>query len=346
MIRKNLLFLCLSLLLIGAQAQKTKAPIGKTNGLTIMFYNCENFFDTIDDPTINDNEYLPSSENKWDSRKYKTKLDHISRVIAAVDTVFLPILVGLTEIENDAVLKDLVGMPDLAKANYRIIHEESNDPRGIDVALLYRPDVFREVGHSEIPVYYGDTATETARECLYVCGVLGKKDTIHLIVNHWKSRTGGTEKTEPKRIAYARTIRAWVDSIMVARPNARILLMGDFNDTPKDSSIKEYLFTEQPGTVVSNRVLYNLTAALADSGVGSHYYKSWEMFDQIIVSQPLIKNRKGIVVSNQAHIFSKDWMLYKNNKGEMLPSRTYSAGKYYGGYSDHLPVTVRLYLLK
>jgi hypothetical protein len=345
--RKIIICTLLAVAVFSATAQKKKAIISKASGYTVMFYNVENLFDTIDDPGCTDNEYLPGADNKWDSKKYRTKLEHISKVIAAVDSVSLPIFVGLTEIENRSVLEDLIQMPDLIKGKYKIIQEESNDPRCIDVALLYRPDVFTEISHTEIPVFYGDSARETARECLYVCGIVGKKDTLHLIVNHWKSRVGGTEKTEPKRIAYAQTIRKKVDSIMYIQPKARILLMGDFNDTPKDISIKEHLFSDQPGTVVSDRVLYNLTAALADSGIGSHYYKSWEMFDQILVSPCMIKEtKKGPVVSDQASVFSKEWMLYKNSKGEMVPSRTYASGKYYGGYSDHLPVVVRFYILK
>jgi endonuclease/exonuclease/phosphatase family metal-dependent hydrolase len=340
---KRLSILCIVVMLASmmAAAQRT------SDGYTIMFYNMENLFDTIDDPHCNDNEYLPDAKNAWNSNKYWTKLSNLSKVIASVDTIGLPILVGVSEIENRTVLEDLCKMPDLVAGQYKVIHEESNDPRCIDVGLLYRPDVFKELSHAKIPIIYSDTSTESARECLYVCGIIGKKDTLHVIVNHWKSRTGGTEQTEPKRIAYAIAIRKWVDSLFVIQPNAKILLMGDFNDTPKDRSIKEYLVTDYPGTVVNNRVLLNLTAALADSGIGSHYFKSWELFDQIMVSPSLVKERKkGITVSSQAYVFSKEWMLYKNNKGEMVPSRTYSSGKYYAGYSDHLPVTLRLYLLK
>jgi predicted extracellular nuclease len=333
--------------IIGFWSVQALAQKGDPKSYTLVFYNVENLFDTIDNPHCSDNEFLPGSKNPWTAERYQRKLENIARVLEATDSMFLPVLIGFSEIENRSVLEDLLAVPVLSRGQYKIIHEESSDPRCIDVALAYRPDVFTEISHTLIPVYYHDSARESARECLYVCGKIGKRDSVHIIVNHWKSRSGGAEQTEAKRITYAKTIRHWVDSIFRKSPNAYILLMGDFNDGPNDASVREFLITDQTGSVVNSRILLNLTAALADSGRGTHYYKSWELFDQMIASPSLVKNKKkGLKISGQAVIFSREWMLYKNNKGLMVPNRTFASGQYFGGYSDHLPVTARLWILR
>lgn len=328
-------------------AQKPYTTKFVSPGYSIIFYNTENLYDTIDDPHCDDSEYLPGAKNKWNAKKYQTKINNISRVLAAVDSVNLPAIIGLAEIENLNVLKDLVSSDALKAGGYKIIHEESSDPRGIDVALLYKPAVFKEISHSKIPVFYKDTLIKSTRECLYICGVIGKKDTIHLIVNHWKSRSGGTAETEPRRIAYAKTIRKLIDSVFAVCPKANILLMGDFNDNPNDSSISKYLNANKLKDKLFPENIYNIAASIADSGLGSLYYKSWDLFDQIMVSTSLLSNKKrGIFTDLNATVFKPDWILYRNSKGVMVPNRTFTSGNYYGGFSDHLPVTVKLYILK
>jgi predicted extracellular nuclease len=330
---------------VKAQTPYTKVPAGKS--AVIVFYNTENLYDTIDDPGVSDEEFLPSSKNVWSTEKYNTKIKHISSVLAAVDSVNLPAIIGLAEIENQSVLNDLVSSDALKKGKYKIIHEESCDPRGIDVALLYKPSIFKEISHSEIPVYYNNADEKATRECLYVCGIVNKKDTIHIIVNHWKSRSGGTEKTQPKRIVYAQTIRRVVDSVFAVRPNANILLMGDFNDNPIDTSLSMYLNAQKFQDALFPKNLYNLTYNIWDSGKGSHYYKSWELFDQIIVSSNLLAQKStGLITDKEARIFRPNWILYTNSKGEMVPNRTYGQDKYFGGYSDHLPVCISLWFVK
>jgi len=329
------------------QAQKPYTTKSKAAGYTVVFYNVENLFDTIDDPQRNDADFLPGSENKWNTEKYNHKLSQISRVLAATDSLSLPAIIGLTEIENRGVLNDLVRTTALKKGKYKIIHEESKDPRGIDVALLYNPSKFTAVSHHEIPVKYDTSDERSVRECLYVCGILGKKDTLHLIVNHWKSRTGGEEKTEAKRIIYAQTVRKTVDSLFQINRNAQILLMGDFNDTPENTSIREALGALPFKETLSYNHLYNIAAGIAEKGEGSHYYKSWELFDQIMVSTSLLMQKNtGILSGFEATAFKRDWMLYRNSKGLMVPDRTYAGGKYHGGFSDHLPVMVRLWIVK
>lgn len=328
-------------------AQTLFKAMPKATGYTVVFYNVENLYDTIDDPNINDAEFQPGAENKWDTEKYTHKLSQLSKVLSTTDSIELPALIGLTEVENKTVLKDLVNTASLKKGKYKIIHEDSKDPRGIDVALLYKPSVFKEITHYKIPVRYDTSADRSTRECLYVCGILGKKDTLHLIINHWKSRSGGTDKTEGKRIIYAQTTRNTVDSIFKSSANAQILLMGDFNDTPKDSSTLQTLRALPFDNQLAHRQLYNLSYAAADAGTGSHYYKSWEMFDQIMVSTSLLMQKaSGITSDTDARVFKRDWMCYKNSRGMMVPDRSYSSGKYHGGFSDHLPVMVRLWIIK
>lgn len=316
-------------------------------GYTLVFYNVENLYDTIDDPHSNDAEFLPGAATNWNRDKYQRKLSNISRVLAGTDTVALPAIIGLTEVENRTVLNDLIATPALKKGKYSIIHENSHDPRGIDVALIYKPTAFREISHHLIPVKYDSSAERSTRECLYVCGILGKKDTLHLIVNHWKSRTGGTENTEAKRIAYARAVRNTVDSLFGVNVKAQIVLMGDFNDTPENTSIRETLKALPYDGKLQHRQLYNITAPVEEKGEGSHYFKSWELFDQIMVSTSLLMQKNtGIHSNEEAAIFKRNWMLYQNSRGLMVPDRTYGSGKYYGGCSDHLPVIVTLWILR
>jgi endonuclease/exonuclease/phosphatase family metal-dependent hydrolase len=329
------------------RAQTPFIAPAKATGYTVVFYNVENLYDTIDDPRCDDAEYLPAAADQWNTEKYNTKLAQISKVLALTDSLALPTLIGLAEIENRGVLNDLVKTKALKKGKYKIIHEDSRDPRGIDVALLYKSSQFKEITHYKIPVKYDTSEARSARECLYVCGLLGKKDTVHLIVNHWKSRSGGTEQTEAKRIFYAQTIRHMVDSLFATNSKAQIILMGDFNDNPTDSSVADVLNARPYESKLEHKQLYNLTYGIAARGEGSLYYKGWDLFDQIMVSTSLLMQKKsGIISDTEAAIFKRDWMCYTNSKGLLVPNRTYAGGKYFGGFSDHFPVTTRIYILK
>ncbi len=342
-----MLFCGLSLLATQIFAQSPFTAIPKTTGYTVVFYNVENLYDTVDDPRCNDSEYLAAAANQWNSEKYLHKLEQISLVLSSVDSLSLPSIIGLAEIENKSVLRDLSLTNALKKGKYKIIHEDSRDPRGIDVALLYKPSAFRELWHQKIPIKYDTSSERSARECLYVCGILGKKDTLHLIVNHWKSRSGGTEETEEKRIMYALAIRHIVDSLFNCNNNAQIVLMGDFNDNPSDVSMTKNLQALPYTGKLEYHKLYNLCYDLPSKGIGSLYFKGWDLFDQIIVSTSLLMQKNtGILSDTEATIYKRDWMCYRNSRDLMVPNRTYAAGKYFGGFSDHLPVTIKLWLLR
>lgn len=307
------------------------------NNFKIVFYNVENLFDTIDDPRKEDNDFLPTSKVSWNSVRYHQKLLHTASVIKAIDSVTLPAVVGLAEIENATALQDLIMSAPLRSAEYQVVLEEGLDPRGIDVALVYRPGIMKYAGHRSFP---SATSFKT-RSVLYVKLANVRKDTFHIIVNHWKSRSGGATQTEPKRIENAKIIRHLTDSLFAMNPQTHLVVMGDFNDEPTDTSVADVLGAKAPEGKLSAKSLYNLMSPLHKNGEGTLYYKDWDLFDQIIVSGNLLlrKVNKGpVILRPYAYIFKPDWILYKNKNGVMAPNRTASRNAYFGGYSDHLPV--------
>jgi endonuclease/exonuclease/phosphatase family metal-dependent hydrolase len=332
MYRIYLLFLLLSILL----AANYSYAQNKT--YSILFYNVENLFDTIKDKQKSDNSFLPENEKyQWNTVKYLHKLNNISKVIANVNE-YLPDIIGFAEVENRIVLEDLLQAELLKKANYQIVHFESSDMRGIDVALAYKKNRFEVIHQRNVTVRYNPKSKYKTRELLYVKGVTAFNDTLHLFVNHWKSRMGGVEKTEEKRIRYATIVKELCDSIMQADKNPHIIIMGDFNDNPDNKSINEILKAQKPQRKICNQSFYNLMYSYYEEGEGTLYYKSWELYDQMIVSGNLFCKKKGIQ-KPKAYIFKEEWLLYDNN-GTLIPHSSYHKGKYISGYSDHLPVYI------
>ncbi|MFC2104501.1 endonuclease/exonuclease/phosphatase family protein [Bacteroidota bacterium] len=311
----------------------------QNNTSTIVFYNVENLFDTINDPSTKDDDYTPEGKKNWTNTRYSKKLNDIAKVISSVNKEALPCLIGFAEIENRSVLEDLIKTDYLKDINYKIIHEESSDIRGIDVGLIYNPKDFTYLMHKKIPIPL-DTEYKV-RDILYMKGVLNNEDTLHVFVNHWKSRSGGQEKTEPQRIQCAQTLKNTVDSILTKNIKANIVIIGDLNDEPTDKSIFETLRANNSN---ENLSLNNLMLSLSREGLGTHSYRGdWSMLDHIIVSKSLLKNNSGYIIENgKAHIFSADWITYENKEGHKSPNRTYGGSNYYGGYSDHYPVYVIL----
>ncbi len=305
---------------------------------TVMSYNVENLFDTVDDPKVPDEEFLPASEKKWDNEKYQKKLADIARVISEVNPLELPEVVGLVEVENQQVLEDLVNTGKL-KGQYAIIHEESPDYRGIDVALIYRKDAFSETTHEVLPVTFPDDPEFKTRDILHVTGKI-KNKTVHVFVNHWPSRIGGDEKTEPKRVLAASVLKKKVDELCAADPKARIIIMGDMNDEPANKSLMEALSAESPD---SKALLVNLMMPDDANGNGTYFYSgNWNMLDNLVVSKSVLKG-KGIFVEGQkGNIFSNDWMIFTNKNGDKTPNRSYVGNKYVGGVSDHFPVYFKM----
>ncbi len=313
----------------------------KAGQFHILFYNVENLYDTVDDPLKNDAEFLPDAKVSWNSERYFRKLANLSRVITSVDSINFPAIIGIAEAENKAVLKDLVSLTPLKKGNYEVILQEGPDARGIDVGLLYRKDIMKCIGYKG----FSGASSFNGRLILYVKMLVANKDTLHLFVNHWKSREGGSEGTEAKRAENATNLRHLADSIFALNPHANIVIMGDFNDEPSDKSIAEILKALPADANLTQTGLYNLLYPAFKRGEGTLYYKDWDVFDQIIVSGNLLIRSKGkrlFISPAEGTILKKEWMLYKNSKGEQVPNRTMSSKEYFGGFSDHLPVYIRM----
>lgn len=311
---------------------------------TVVFYNVENLFDTRDEPGKEDDEFTPGSKLAWDQKKYEKKLNDLARVISSVNPSELPEIAGLCEVENKKVLDDLVLTEQLKTGKYSVIHIEGPDTRGIDVALIYRPDEFTAEYHKAIPVIFPFDSTETTRDILYVMGRTKDGEKLHFFVNHWKSRSEGVQETEPRRIYTAVTLRKEIDQLMNKEPDAKIVIMGDLNDEPTNRSIHEMLYANNKRKNANSRELYNLMYDLHNTGNnGSYFYRgSWNMLDHIIISQPLLKDKSGYHADfDGGKIFRQEWMLYKDAKyNESVPNRTYGGPQYYGGISDHFPVYV------
>ena len=316
----------------------------------VMFYNVENLFDIYDDPNIKDEEFMPDSKKEWNLDRYNKKLENISRIIIAVGELDAPDIIGLCEIENFIVLEDLTNKTQLKKLNYGIIHKDSPDKRGIDVAVLYRKDNVKPIYYEAITVSFGDTLERPTRDILYFKSLLRGTDTIHYFVNHWPSRYGGQEKSEGKRIAAATVLKTFTDSILSSNANAKIILTGDFNDDPSNNSLTKVMQVNQVTTSINNKNLYSLSSQFDDDvSRGSLKYKGkWNVFDQFIISGNLLNIDNGIYTSEkESHIFygtkDNDFLLEKDTRYVgMQPNRTYWGPQFHGGFSDHLPIYLDL----
>jgi predicted extracellular nuclease len=302
---------------------------------SMVFYNVENLFDTIDDPTKNDNEFLPSSKKKWNAKRYKEKLGKLAEVITRTNAEN-PLFIGFAEVENRFVVSDLVTTGRLKETKYRIAHFESPDVRGIDVALAFDHSKFQLAKKEAIPIEIDGKPDFKTRDILYVNGFLFDSTKVHLFVNHWSSRRGGQKESEYKRIAAARKLKEKTNEILAENANANIIVMGDFNDYPTNSSIVDIL---DAGPQNSNTMFVNLLLPYHLMGAGSYNYKGeWGALDQFIVSRSLLDN-KGLEIKNgQALIMYDEDFLYTNKDGSKTPNRTYGGNNYYGGYSDHLAI--------
>lgn len=304
---------------------------------TVAFYNLENLFDTLNDVTIDDEEFLPESAKKWTSDKYLDKLEKLSTVLEKLGDEDGPEILGVSEVENRSVLEDLIKTEKLRSRGYGIAHIESPDRRGVDVALLYKKKYFTPITIKGVQVIDTADLEFKTRNLLVVTGVLSK-DTITFIVNHWPSRRGGKDD---KRILAAVTARKVVDSLLKSDPKARFALMGDFNDDPKDKSISEFLNAQPEKKLKDKNTLFNPMHSIHKNGYGTLLYDgSWNLFDQIILSQSLlpVTDNKYYYMKNSASIFYKKWLINQEGKNTGAPIRTWANTLYLGGYSDHLPV--------
>jgi len=325
-----------------------KSDRKKGNEFTIAFYNVENLFDTVLSENERDVEFTPEGKVPWTAERYDVKLDRIAEVIAAITPGSFPAVVGLCEVENRQVLEDLVKHKRLKGASYRIIHFESPDERGIDNALLYRKSQFKPIDRQAIENTFPFDPEDKTRDILYVKGVVSKskKDTLHIFVNHWPSRYGGREISAPKRNHVAKIQRNLADSIFDINPYSNIIITGDFNDEPGDSSLLVYLDAKPPLDAEEGKYLYNLMYNDYLLGAGTIYWKDWDMFDQFIVSANVLLKTEGLKIkAPTGQIVTHEWLLFEMEDGTLRPNRT-KGREYYGGYSDHLPVYISFDIIR
>ena len=317
----------------------------------IMFYNTENLFDVFDDSLTRDEDFTPEGGKHWSWSKYNKKISNISKVITAVGGWSPPEIIGLCEIENRYVLESITRFSPLKKHDYRIIHQESPDRRGIDVGLLYLPNKFTPISYNAIRVNFPENMGKTTRDVLYVKGETNEKDTLHIFVNHWPSRWGGQMETDAKRMFVASLVRGKADSIFGTNPKANIIIMGDLNDYPTDISLMKSMKCQVDfdGEFIDND-LYNLAYYLQEvKGQYSHSYQGeGGVLDQIIISGVMFNMDNSIITTpDDTHIFNADFLLENDDSyvGQK-PFRTYIGYKFHDGYSDHLPVYIDLFFNK
>ncbi len=340
--RKILALLLVWVLANPAIAQKATYKVG-----LIGFYNLENLFDTINDPNVNDEEFLPGGTKNYTGKIYLDKLNHLASVLSKIGTDLSPdglSIIGNAEVENEGVLKDLVNEPLLKSRNYQIVHFDSPDERGIDVAMLYNPKYFTLIKKESLNVHLmnSDSTERKTRDVLFVYGKYDGED-IFVFVNHWPSRRGGEEVSAPGRARAAGVCKAKIDSITAKNPDAKIVVMGDLNDDPVSPSVAVVLGAKGEKNMVGKGGLYNPWVTPYKQGIGTLAYNdSWNLFDQIMVSEAFLNKSNPGYFFNKAEIFSRPWMLQTSGRYKGYPKRTFDFDNYIGGYSDHFPTYIVL----
>ena len=315
---------------------------------TVAFYNLENLFDTINDPNKFD-EASPIMEMNFNrSQVYQKKVKNMARVISEIGKEVSrnsPVVIGVAEVENRDVLEDLCNDEALLNKNYGIVHYDSPDARGIDVALLYQKGLFVPISKSKHElIIYDDVSRDRVftRDQLLVSGKLDG-ELVHFIVNHWPSRRGGEARSRPKRVAAAKLNKRIIDSLQAIDPYAKIITMGDMNDDPTNASIKEVLKAERKRNKVGFKGIYNPMESFSRKGLGTNAYRdSWSLFDQILFTQPLLEKDYSSFRFYKAGIFNKNYLTNKKGRWEGYPLRSFADGTFTNGFSDHFPVYITL----
>jgi predicted extracellular nuclease len=306
------------------------------NEITIGFYNLENLFDIYDDPYFNDDDYLPEGEKKWSRRRYKKKIKRLSKVIRTIgdDTnKEPPVILGVAEVENIDVVLDLIETDSLKDFNYGVVHFDSQDERGIEVALLYRREYFELIESKRYSTNFlrHNGSKDFTRDILKVKGKLNG-ELMYFLVNHWPSRRKGTKETEHRRVHLANLARSIINEIQKQDSDAKIIVMGDFNDNPIDKSIKQVLVTDD---------FFNPMEFIFEKGNGSgNHQGEWFLFDQIIFTNNFYD--RGMYRYKNAAIYDKHFLRDKESKHKENPLRTYKGRWYKGGMSDHFPVYITI----
>ncbi len=311
----------------------------------IGFYNVENLFDTINDPDIRDDDFTPEGSNRWTSERYWEKQENLARVIDKLGQDLNPdgvAVLGLAEVENEAVLEDLAAQERIKDRNYQVVHEPSPDRRGIDVAFFYNPTYFEYDSHKAYPTVIEDRPDFITRDQLLLSGyLLGER--MHFIVAHWPSRVGGEARSRPLRTGKADIARHIIDSIQEAEPGAKVFMMGDFNDNPTDISIRKHLRSRGNKEEVGEDELYNPFESFYRRGIGTNAWRdAWSLFDQILITPSLLNDDYSEFRYLRAEVFNRPFLRQPSGRFQGYPFRTYGGGVYLGGYSDHFPVYIYL----
>ena len=329
------IFTCTSVL----DAQSYKAGL-------IAFYNLENLFDTINTEGVEDEEFTPEGINRWNGDKYRHKIENIAQAVYLIGEEDGwkggPAILGVSETENRQVLEDLIVHPLLKESGYQIVHYDSPDLRGVDVALLYRARFFRVTSSSSNELKITDENGERifTRDQLVVSGIFDG-EPMHFIVNHWPSRSGGELATRPRRNATADLTRHLVDSLLALDGNAKIFVMGDLNDDPSNESLRKHLRAGPDAEKLKDGELFNCMYPLFKKGVGSLYYRDgMNLFDQIIITPALTGKDYSTYKFYKSQVFNSQFLVQKDGQYKGYPLRTYVGTVFQSGFSDHFPVYI------
>ncbi len=319
----------------------------------IAFYNLENLFDTINNNGKYDLEFTPDGARQWNTAKYFSKISNMARSIrhmTSAATPMGPAFIGLSEMENISVLEDLVAEIDRQLVedgkkpwNLKIVHHDSPDRRGVDVAALYNDRLFKFIEVTNTPLHIDGNESFRTRDQMCVTGAIDG-DTLSVIVNHWPSRLGGQEQSSYLREAAARLTLHIADYIWSGNPSRGVVVMGDLNDDPYDISCAKVLNARKSARNVAVHGFFNPFWALLDQGIGTLAYDgNWNLFDQIIVSGTLLEqHNKGGLVYRSCRVNNFDFLRTQDGDHRGGPLRTYKGGVYLNGYSDHFPTQIFL----
>jgi endonuclease/exonuclease/phosphatase family metal-dependent hydrolase len=326
----------------------TVVVFGQTH--TIMFYNVENLYDTENDPNTLDDDFTPEGSYKWDDKKYWVKIDRLTEVFQEIAKASggFPILIGMCEIENRSVLMDLVHGQRIQAVRYQIVHYDSPDARGVDVAFLYRSDIVEYVSSKPVPVKNPENEEWRTRDILWFTGKIDG-EVFHFFANHWPSRRGGERASAPLRELAASILRHIVDSIQNVDATQKIVIMGDFNDDPNNNSVHNVLRAKGDQRRLQGGDLFNPFFEMHKAGHGTlPWDDAWNLFDMVIVSQNMINNSGGFQLYRPARnkfygfIFNRPFLMQQEGRFRNHPWRTYVGNTYQGGYSDHFPVYIHI----
>lgn len=335
------------LLLAAAAALPAGAQTVRSNPVYgVAFYNLENLFDTINNNGKYDLEFSPQGKNRWDSNKYRSKIRNLSYAISQMTTPRTPdgpAVIGVSEVENESVLRDLVAAPDLAARNLQVVHHDSPDRRGVDVGLLYDPKMFRLINVTNHTLVIPELPDFRTRDQMCVFGLLGKQ-RVGVIVNHWPSRRGGSSESSWLREAAANLSKHIADSLLNLYPDCGIIIMGDLNDDPSDKSCSQILGARKKISQVAPGGYFNPFWQKLDDGIGSYIYRGgWDLFDQIIVGYNLLPDGKSRLKYDGSLVFNNlPFLIQREGQYKGYPLRTFSGGVWSNGYSDHLPTEIFL----